>query len=189
MQWICLAERPLSLTELRFALVAELCNSSSPPLRCEDVNDFIELDNRMKKQVTSLSGGLAEVKHQKFGTIVQFIHQSVNDYLLSKGLKFLISATEDIGTQASTQPDSSSTGSVIGKSQHRLTKTCINYLKLEEVVQILRRLSFYKNSFRLLVTQPSFNSCMQRKLRAMVFFRPILRKNLVLQSKHLKSGL
>ena len=142
MEWICLAERPLSLTELRFALAAEMCNSSSP-LRCEDVNGFVESDSRMEKQVTSLSGGLAEVKHQEFGTTVQFIHQSVNDYLLSSGLTFLILSTRDISTQDSTQPGSPSTVSVIGKSQHRLTKTCINYLKLEEVVQIRNTAEIY----------------------------------------------
>ena len=134
MQWICLAERPLSLTELRFALAAEMCDSSSQ-LRCEDVNGFVESDNRMEKQVTSLSGGLAEVRHQESGATVQFVHQSVNDYLLSGGLTFLISSTKDISTQGSAQSDSSSTDSTIGKSQHRLTKACINYLKLEEVVK------------------------------------------------------
>ena len=66
---------------------------------------------------------------------MQFIHQSVNDYLLSNGLTFLISFTKDIDTQGSLQSDSSSTDSIIGQSQHRLTKACINYLKLEEVVQ------------------------------------------------------
>ena len=83
----------------------------------------------------SLSGGLAEVKHQKSGTTVQFIHQSVNDYLLSNGHTFLILFTKDIDTQGSLQSDSSSTDSIIGQSQHLLTKACINYLKLEEVVQ------------------------------------------------------
>ena len=134
MQWICLAERPLSLTELRFALAADICDSSSST-RCEDVNSFVESDNRMEKQVTSLSGGLAEVQHQESGTTVQFIHQSVNDYLLSSGLTFLISVTKRVGTRGSAQPDSSCTGSAIGKSQHRLVKACINYLKLEEVLQ------------------------------------------------------
>jgi hypothetical protein len=35
----------------------------------------------MHKLVNSLWGGLAEVKHHKQENIVQFIHQSVNNFL------------------------------------------------------------------------------------------------------------
>ena len=60
MQWIAFAERPLLLTELRFALVAEKCNSPTSQ-RCEDAEEFIESNTRMERQVTSVSSGLVEV--------------------------------------------------------------------------------------------------------------------------------
>src|SRR2546423_1387430 len=75
MQWICLAERPLSVTELRFAMASDDSYIRPSQVYCEDAKDFVETDSRMEKLTTSLSGGLAEVKHH--GT-VQFIHQSVN---------------------------------------------------------------------------------------------------------------
>ena len=60
----------------------------------------------------------------------------MNDYLLFSDLIFLMLSTKNVSTQDSTQPDSFSTGDTVRKSQHQLTKACINYLKLEKMVQI-----------------------------------------------------
>ena len=120
MQWISLAERPLSLTELRFAMACD--DSSIQPLQysCQDCKDFIEDNDRMEKRVVSLSGGLAEVKHHEKKYIVQFIHQSVNDFLTAAGFRYLDpAASEDL----------------VGLGHHRLSRSCINYLKLGEVLR------------------------------------------------------
>lgn len=118
MEWICLAERPLSLTELRFALAMD--DSSIHPYQesAQGSTGFVENDMRMKDMTIGLSGGLAEVKLHHEVHIVQFIHQSVNDFLLKDGFAWL---------------DQNSSGNAAGRGHDRLAKSCINYLKLGEV--------------------------------------------------------
>jgi ankyrin repeat protein len=126
MEWICLAQRPLSLTELRFALAMD--DSLITPYQdsAQKSTGFVKSDLQMKGMTVGLSGGLAEVKlhrseHYGMETevqIVQFIHQSVNDFLLKDGFAWL---------------DQNFAGSAIGRGHDRLTKSCINYLKLGEV--------------------------------------------------------
>ena len=157
MQWICLANRPLSITELRFAIASDCLHTDELQQFCKDARDFVETDERMEKLVTTLSGGLAEVKHhEKYTTIqeaiiVQFIHQSVNDFLLLNGLRYLASVSpRDISTQDSGPWTNLSNDDILGQSQHRLFKSCVSYLRLEEVmlintqdpVLIQKRLSF-----------------------------------------------
>ena len=132
MQWICLAERPLTITELRYAMASDDMNVHPSQIYCKDAKDFVESDTRMERLVTSLSGGLAEVKERDYhGRLVQLIHQSVNDFLISDGFRFLF-AIESFHNG----PDHSvglSTNEIIGKSQHRLVMSCLNYLKLGEI--------------------------------------------------------
>ncbi|KAI9838290.1 MAG: hypothetical protein M1819_005558 [Sarea resinae] len=130
MQWICLAERPLSPTELRHAIACDDAYIHPSRLKCSDAKGFVESDSRMEILTKSLSGGLAEVKHHEQGNTVQFVHQSVNDFLLNTGLGFLMS----FSPEASNQPLNPSPDLVIGISQHRLSRSCINYLRLDEVI-------------------------------------------------------
>jgi ankyrin repeat protein len=126
MEWICFAESPLSLTELRFALAMD--DSSIHPYQesAQESTGFVKSDMQMKDMIIGLSGGLAEVKFHSEGRreferevyIVQFIHQSVNDFLLKDGFRLL---------------NQSSAGNAIGQGHDRLAKSCINYLKLGEV--------------------------------------------------------
>jgi ankyrin repeat protein len=118
MQWICLAERPLSLTELRFALASDDLSIHQFQESAEESTGFVESDMRMKDMTIGLSGGLAEVKLHRYKHIVQFIHQSVNDFLLKYGFRWL---------------DQNSAGDAIGRGHGRLSRSCINYLKLGQV--------------------------------------------------------
>jgi ankyrin repeat protein len=136
MQWICLAEKPLSVTELRFAMASDDACIHPSQLRSRDAKDFVETDARMEKLTRSLSGGLAEVKHYWYDSIVQFVHQSVNDFMLSNGLNFLASAFADTPlSRGSGNSMNSSSDDIIGRSQHRLSRSCINHLKLKEVLR------------------------------------------------------
>jgi ankyrin repeat domain-containing protein 50 len=129
MQWICLAVKPLSLTELRYALALDdsvLHEIQSSP---RDSEGFVEDDGRMKLLVTSLSGGLAEVRDHHDSNHVQFIHQSVNDFLLSGGFEW---------------PGTECLVDFAGQGHHRVTRSCVNYLKLPEVQEI-ELLSFEDN--------------------------------------------
>ena len=132
MQWICLAERPLSVTELRYAIASDDIQIHQARQFCKDARDFVDTDARMQIQLNSLSGGLVEVKRHGAETTVQFIHQSVNDFLRSQGLKYLTSAATDLQSQP---PGDLSADIVIGQSHNRLCKSCLNYLGLDEVLQ------------------------------------------------------
>ncbi|KAK1762028.1 hypothetical protein QBC33DRAFT_582006 [Phialemonium atrogriseum] len=92
-QWICFATRPLTLDELRWAMAVEP-NSS----------------HRMKRRVQSLS------------CVVQFIHQSVNDFFIEEG----VLALDDSSTSAD---------AAIGMAHFQLSRICIRYLAMEEISQ------------------------------------------------------
>ena len=120
MQWVCFAQRPLSLKELRFAMVIDATTSYTSLKQCKSSADFSDTDEQMKRTVTSLSGGLAETRGYWATQTVQFIHQSVKDYLVQSGLPNL---------------DSSLSDSVIGRSHFRLSRSCVKYLTVEEVLR------------------------------------------------------
>ena len=56
-QWICFAVRPLSVTELRFAMASDCLQSHESLHFCHVAKDFVEDDERMEKLFTTLSGG------------------------------------------------------------------------------------------------------------------------------------
>ena len=127
-QWICFATRPLSIDELRWAMVIEAdcphppsqtCLSDCPHRSlkaCQGAEDY-EADNvRMKGRVQTLSRGLAEVSHAQ---VVQFIHQSVKDFFVEKGLSAL-------------DGNVTTTEAAI-RAHFRFSKICIRYLAMEEI--------------------------------------------------------
>ena len=83
-QWICFATRPLSLDELRWAMAVEPDCSHRSLRECQKNRRYISDKDRMKRRVQTLSCGLAEVTSDM--RIVQFIHQSVKDFFMGKGL-------------------------------------------------------------------------------------------------------
>lgn len=125
MQWIALAQRPLTLTELRYALACDDEECTVFPICCEEVTTFISSDARMEKLTKSLSGGLAEVRHYTNASIVQFIHESVNEYVRNYGIHLLVSMT-------SAKIDHSPSD-LIAKGEDRLSRSCINYFNMKNV--------------------------------------------------------
>ena len=154
MQWICLAVRPLSVRELRFAMASDYIESHELMHSCRDGYVLREDDERTERLIISLSGGLAEVKYHvdenyedKFDgseggerhTTVQFIHQSVNDFLLSHGLEILAAVSRwEFSTQNPRLSESISNKKILGHCHQRLLRSCINYLKLKEVIKIVQ---------------------------------------------------
>ena len=163
MQLICLAVRPLSVRELRFAMASDCIESDELMHSCRDEYTLREEDERTKRLIISLSGGLAEVKYRHYqnkddesendenkdkesedyrsvvdenGTTVQFIHQSVNDFLLSHGLGILAAVSRWEFSARNPRLDGSiSNKQILGYSHQRLSRSCINYLKLKEVIK------------------------------------------------------
>ena len=118
MQWICFAIEPLTLTELRFALAVNADTSHTSISQCQSSALYVKTDEDMELRIRDLSRGLAEVLSDFSGPIVQFVHQSVNDFLLERGLRIL---------------DNSSAGTVVGRGHFWLSRSCVKYLSMEEV--------------------------------------------------------
>jgi ankyrin repeat protein len=111
MRWVYLAERPLTVTEVRYAM-------SLPDTEIYTRELELPTPDVIKRRIVSLSGGLVELKQHEEGQILQFIHQSVNDFLLRDGLRFL---------------DKTSPGDLIGQGHHQLSLICANYVKIADM--------------------------------------------------------
>jgi ankyrin repeat protein len=125
--WVCLAERPLSLTEIRIAMACDAGCIVDGQERIEESKEFVEEDTRMQRLVKSLSGGLAEVRLCTDGTTVQLIHQTVSEFLCEGGLRTLFTDTRD------SKALSLSDAEVIGRYENALSRACFNYLRLGEI--------------------------------------------------------
>ena len=74
MQEVYFAQRPLSLKELRFAMVIDATTSYTSLEQCQSSADFSETNEQMKRTVTSLSERLAKTRDYYYSQTVQFIH-------------------------------------------------------------------------------------------------------------------
>lgn len=81
----------------------------------------------MERRVKTLSRGLAEAVRSGSTTVVQFIHQSVKDFFVKKGLSTLHRSLKSPKTQTS------EADFVVGIAHYQLSSTCIRYLAMEEI--------------------------------------------------------
>ena len=120
MQWICFAVRPLTLPEVRYAMTVSASMSYTSIAQCECSQDFV-LDEQIERRVCDLSRGLAEVEeHKNKQRVVQFVHQSVNDFLLERGLRLM---------------DSSTNANVVAQGHFEISRSCLKILSMEEIVR------------------------------------------------------
>lgn len=121
MQWVLLAERPLTVTELRFALAFDTPVPYKSQREWQASDDFVRDDDQMERLLCSQSKGLLEVAMRGEGEKrVQFIHESLRSLLgYQKGLRNL---------------DPSFDETAIGKGHDQLTRSCINYLSIDELL-------------------------------------------------------
>ncbi|KAJ9155435.1 Ankyrin repeats (3 copies) domain-containing protein [Pleurostoma richardsiae] len=128
-QWICFATRPLSLAELRWAMAIDADYPQRSLQECESRGDYIRGDERLKRRLQTLSRGLAEItlpsKSASGNRTVQFIHQSVKDFFMEKGLLALHSSS--VPTDPSTM------------AHFRLSRACIRYLAAEEIGRSIKQ--------------------------------------------------
>ncbi len=120
-QWICFATRPLSLDELLWAMVIDADCPHRSLEECRDTKDYMSDNVVMKRRVQTLSHGLIEVTPSSG---VQFIHQSVKDFFVEKGL-------------ASLDGSSATTDWAIGIAHRRLSRICIRYLAMDEIGSLM----------------------------------------------------
>ncbi|CAI7576728.1 unnamed protein product, partial [Penicillium glandicola] len=121
-QWVCLAERPLTVVEMRYAMVGNNAQIMSAPKTWEKICGFVESDERMKRRIKALSGGLAEVVWSGVSNdTVQVVHQSVNDFLRAKGLAAL---SDKIEARSSVLQR----GNILLQCQANLYRSCLAYM-------------------------------------------------------------
>ncbi|RSL59692.1 hypothetical protein CEP54_007130 [Fusarium duplospermum] len=123
--WVCFAKRPLTPEELLSVIGVKI---PEPFGESQDANESsVSGDtskshlSKMQRRIGSLSGGLAELvvtenSDEEPFTVVQFIHQSVQDFYITKGLALVHNSPPD--TTISQQ---------IGKTHDCLLRLCIRY--------------------------------------------------------------
>ena len=121
--WMLFALRPLSLDELRFATAIQPDLPYKSLRQYQDEGILTDSNEEMERRVKSLSCGLAEIRVQKGTPVVQFIHQSVNDFLLEDGIKILLDSNWE------------SIDMAIGWAHYRLSRSCIRYIDMDEIRQ------------------------------------------------------
>lgn len=105
-RWVILAEQPLSLEDLRYALAISVHNVSS--IKVLESSDKVQKLADTEDRIRKFSGGLLEVRSET----VQVIHQSVKDFFLSTDHPFRIG------------------GSI---SHTRLATTCLSFLSFTDI--------------------------------------------------------
>lgn len=123
LQWILFACIPLKLRQLRFAMTVDEDITCRSIHECQESELYVDTDEAMEKRVIDLSHGLAETVGIKVKRrVVQFIHLSVNDFLLESGLQIL---HQSLGRALN--------GSLSGSSHFRLSRSCLKYLSMSEI--------------------------------------------------------
>ncbi|KAK7955331.1 hypothetical protein PG988_016025 [Apiospora saccharicola] len=103
-QWLCFAERPLTVDEIRAAMAIVPDPKYVMAKDLISTEFYVENNSQMKRLIPIISGGLAEIRYtrkdQDEGSgRVLFIHQSVKDYLIESGFRKLcpsLSSTQDV---------------------------------------------------------------------------------------------
>ena len=94
LQWVALAERPLTVTEMRHALATNSVEATQSTIQRQEFKRPIKADENMRLLTKTLSGGLAEVAQGKGGAeFVQVVHQTVNEFIRAAGLALLSKLT------------------------------------------------------------------------------------------------
>ena len=127
-QWICFALRPLSLDELRWAMVVRADCPHRSLQQCRDAEDLAPDVDSMEKRLKTLSCGLAEVVRSSDSNFVQFIHQSVKDFFFDDGLAILTDKLKSAEHEMNEK-------SFLAVAHCQLSRSCLHYLAMDEICQ------------------------------------------------------
>ncbi|OCK93158.1 uncharacterized protein K441DRAFT_697330 [Cenococcum geophilum 1.58] len=116
-QWISFSERPLQVRELREAMVLEPNMSETSIVEYQEGDEYATNEAQMELKIKDLSRGLAEISVQGNERIVQFIHQSVMDFMAQSGFNRWLFCFNDFGRE----------------SHFQLSRSCLRYLGMKEI--------------------------------------------------------
>ncbi|KAK4449085.1 hypothetical protein QBC34DRAFT_97915 [Podospora aff. communis PSN243] len=121
-KYLIFSVRPLTLEEMRWALI--LSDDHQLQVGCvERWRQAEDYDSDMEKRIRGLSGGLAEVT-EAFPPVIQFIHQSVSDYLNDEGL-WILSGLPVLGPS---DPNRVTIETIENMTHFDLAAACLTYL-------------------------------------------------------------
>ncbi|RSL57984.1 hypothetical protein CEP53_006272, partial [Fusarium sp. AF-6] len=126
MEWICFSAKPLSIDQLRWTMVVDPDCPHKSLQQCQQSAEYTQDNKTMERRVKTLSCGLAEIVQSE--KTVQFIHQSVKDFFLEKGLLILANSNGNLVSRDLT----------VGLAHYNLSRTCIHYLAMEEFARFSR---------------------------------------------------
>ncbi|KAH8894167.1 hypothetical protein GQ53DRAFT_858785, partial [Thozetella sp. PMI_491] len=120
-RWICFAQRPLSADEMRWAIAVD---PDIPHQSLKQYKTMVCDKKAMERRVMHLSCGLAEVVLLENATVVQFIHETVQQYFQDTGLLLLERLSERDGVM---------TRLFSARAHYSLSRICIRYLSMSEI--------------------------------------------------------
>jgi ankyrin repeat protein len=88
---------------------------------CQESGEFVEDNKQMERRMKTLSRGLAEVRTFNNTPVVQFTDQVVKDIFIECGLQVLDSTWR-------------STDQAIGHAHYFLSRSCLRYITMEEIM-------------------------------------------------------
>ena len=135
LRWITYAARPLSLTDLRYAIAIDPGIPLESIQLCEKSVHWCDHDDIMADRVRRLSRGLANVLEDEEGSqTVQFDHESVKEYMSKAGILLLGKETEQ----------KIEFESVYGRAHYILCRACIQHLAISEALDQQVAVPFYE---------------------------------------------
>lgn len=118
LQWLCFTMRPLTTQEVLNVLVIDSTSEFRSLEELYNEKKSLEDPQTLELRIISLSCGLAEVSRHGQQEVVQFIHQSVPDYLVQgQGLRVFNS---EWCTSSRIESD----------AHYRISRSCIRYIAL-----------------------------------------------------------
>ncbi|KAF2221118.1 hypothetical protein BDZ85DRAFT_24368 [Elsinoe ampelina] len=131
MQWVCFAERSLTIDDLRVALVMDETSSHGQTVEASiTANDGCADPTHMEKRMRALSKGLLEIKYDGRHYNVQFIHQTALEYMKEGGITYLTNIQH--GQQGSSINNAIS-------AHYRLMQSCLRYMCINEIRTLANR--------------------------------------------------
>jgi hypothetical protein len=123
MQWMLFSSRPLTATELYFAVMASTDSLSELTIRCDAkvvnermLRDFITASSKGFLEIVAVHVGYSGMESS--GLSVQFIHESVREFFLAYGLQRIDRTLGTLGK------------SVAQASHQQLARCCLTYMQL-----------------------------------------------------------
>ncbi|OJD31717.1 ankyrin repeat protein [Diplodia corticola] len=121
-QWLCFSRNPLSAHQLQHALAIDAAMPHKSVAEYQNGDQFADDARQLEVKVINFSRGLAQIINNR----AQFIHESVTDYLLEDGFRKLQSGLP--------RYEGSSDRHIRGHGHFDISRSCIRYLKLQEIM-------------------------------------------------------